>query len=117
MAYVDGYLIAVPAANREAYMELARKSAPLFKKYGASRVVENWGDDVPDGKVTSFAMATKAKPDEVIVFSWVEWPSKEARDDGMKKAMEDPFFAGEGANMPFDGMRMMFGGFETILDE
>ncbi|MEM8772083.1 MAG: DUF1428 domain-containing protein [Pseudomonadota bacterium] len=117
MTYVNGFLLAVPNAKKEAYLEMARKVVPIFKKYGALRLVENWGVDVPEGKVTSFPMATKQQDDETVVFSWIEWPSKDVADEGTKKTMEDPALAGEGDNMPFDGMRMMWGGFETILDE
>ncbi len=119
MTYVSGYLLAVPTANKDAYLALARKAGPVFKKYGATRVVENWGVDVPDGKVTSFPMAAKAEEGETIVFSWMEWPSKEVADKGIKSAMEDPDLAGDDpANaMPFDGMRMMWGGFEMIYEE
>lgn len=118
MTYVSGYLLAVPVANKNDYLVLARKMGPIFKKHGAIRVVETWGVDVPDGKVTSFPMATKAKPDEAVVFSWVEWPSKEIADAGINNAMNDPALAGESAaDMPFDGMRMMWGGFDLIYDE
>ncbi len=118
MTYVNGYLLAVPNANKDAYLSFARRAGPIFKKYGAVRVVESWGVDVPDGKVTSFPMATKATKDETVLFSWIEWPSKDVADAGIKRAMEDPAFADDTpANMPFDGMRMMWGGFETIYDE
>jgi len=90
---------------------------PVFKKYGALRVVENWGVDVPDGEQTSFPMAVKATEDETVVFSWIEWPSKAARDKGMEAAMTDPFFQNEDGHVPYDGARMIFGSFETILDE
>lgn len=116
MTYVDGFVIAVPTANKDAYLEHAKACVPVFKKYGALRLVETWGVDVPDGEVTSFPMAVKAKPDETVMFSWIVWPSKEVRDDGMEAAMQDPFFA-EGYELPFDGKRMIFGSFETILDE
>ena len=117
MSYVDGFVIAVPTANKEAYLMHAQACVPVFKKYGAVRLVETWGNDVPDGEQTSFPMAVKAKPGETIVFSWIEWPSKEARDKGMEKAMKDPFFANEDQTMPFDGARMIFGSFDVILDE
>jgi len=117
MTYVTGYLLAVPNENREAYLAFAQKAGPVFKKHGATRVVECWGVDVPDGKVTSFPMATKAKEGESVLFSWMEWPSKEAADEGVKNAMSDPAFSDDdAASMPFDGMRMMWGGFETIYD-
>jgi len=116
MTYVDGFIVSVPTKNKEAYIKHAQESVPVFKKYGALRCVENWGVDVPEGEKTSFPMAVKAKPDETIVFAWIEWPSKEARDKGMEGAIADPFFAGDGSDMPFDGGRMIFGSFETIVD-
>ncbi len=116
MAYVDGFVCAVPTTNKEAYRKHAAEAAAVFKDHGATQVVECWGDDVPDGEVTSFPMAVKRKPDETIVFSWIVWPSKEARDIGSKKSMEDPRLIETGSEMPFDGKRMIFGGFDTILD-
>ncbi len=116
MTYVSGYLLAVPTEKKDEYLALSRRAGPVFKKHGATRVVENWGADVPDGKVTSFPMATKAEEGETVVFSWMEWPSKEVADKGIKSAMEDPALAEDG-DMPFDGMRMMWGGFEMIYDE
>jgi uncharacterized protein YbaA (DUF1428 family) len=117
MAYVEGFVIAVPAANKEAYLKHAANAAPLFKEFGATRMVEAWGDDVPDGKVTDFKGAVKAKQDEVVVFSWFEYPTKEARDAANKKMMEDPRMKEMGATMPFDGKRMIYGGFAPIVDE
>jgi uncharacterized protein YbaA (DUF1428 family) len=117
MNYVDGYLIPVPNKNKDAYFELARIAAPVFKENGALQVAECWGDDVPDGEVTSFPMAVKLEPDETVVFSWIIWPSKEVRDTGMKKAMEDERFKPFENNMPFDGKRMIFGGYQMIVDE
>ncbi|MEO9970162.1 MAG: DUF1428 domain-containing protein [Hyphomonadaceae bacterium] len=116
MSYVDGFVVAVPAANKQAYLEFARKSVPVFKKYGALRVVETWGNEVPDGELTSFPKAVQAKPDEAVVFSWIEWPSKEARDTGMAQAEKDPFFA-NADYVSFDGKRMIFASFDVILDE
>ncbi len=116
MKYVDGYVIAVPTANREAYRQMAIVGARVFKRHGALAVTECWGDEVPAGKLTSFPMAVKCQPDETVVFSWVIWPSKEVHDVGMKKAMEDPEFDGFANNMPFDGKRMIFGGFEVLLE-
>jgi uncharacterized protein YbaA (DUF1428 family) len=116
MSYIDGFVLAVPKANKQAYLEHARKSLPLFKEYGAKRMVEAWGDDVPDGKVTDFRRAVKAESNEDVLFSWIEWPSKEVRDQGMKKMMEDPRMK-EMNDMPFDGKRMIFGGFQPILDQ
>ncbi|UZN50794.1 DUF1428 domain-containing protein [Cupriavidus cauae] len=115
MSYVDGFVIAVPTANREAYREMAQKAAQVFKEYGALRVFECWGDDVPEGKVTSFTMAVQRKDDESVVFSWIEWPSREKRDEGMKASMADPRLANDMKNMPFDAQRMIYGGFETIV--
>ena len=117
MTYVDGFVLAVPTANKAAYIEHAAATAPVFKKYGALQVVECWGADVPDGEQTSFPMAVKLQPEETVVFSWIVWPSKAVRDTGMEEAMKDPFFAEEGQNMPFDGGRMIFGGFDVVLDE
>ncbi|MDB5698937.1 MAG: signal recognition particle [Alphaproteobacteria bacterium] len=115
MDYVDGFVVAVPAANKDAYLEQAREALALFKEFGATRMVECWGDQVPDGKVTDFKRAVQAKEDEVVVFSWIEWPSKEIRDAGMKKMMEDSRM--KDMKMPFDGQRMIYGGFQPILDE
>ncbi len=115
MSYVDGFVVPVPAGNKEAYRQMAETAAAVFKEHGATRVVECWGDDVPDGKLTDFKGSVKAEPGEVIVFSWVEWPSKEARDAGNKKMMEDPRMKMPDVN-PFDGKRMIFGGFAVLLD-
>jgi len=116
MKYVEGFVVAVPAANKEAYIQHARTAAPLFKEFGVTRMVECWGDDVPDGKVTDFRGAVKAKDDEVVVFSWFEYPSKEARDAANQKMMADPRMKTMGDTMPFDGKRMIFGGFVPVLD-
>ena len=116
MTYIDGFVAAVPIENKEAYLEHARITGPVFKKYGALRVVDNWGDEVPDGEVTSFPIAVKAKPGEVIVLSWIEWTSKEAREKGMEACMSDPVVTGDEA-MPFDGARMLIGSFENIFEE
>jgi len=117
MTYVDGYVIAVPEKNKEDYRKLAEESAIIFKDHGALSVVENWADDVPPGEITSFAMAVKCEKDEAVVFSWITWPSREARDSGNKSAMNDPRFANwDPKSMPFDGKRMIFGGFSTIVE-
>jgi uncharacterized protein YbaA (DUF1428 family) len=114
MNYVDGFVAAVPAVNKNVFLAHAKMALPLFKEFGATRMVECWGDDVPDGKLTDFRRAVKAEEGEVVLFSWIEWPSKEVRDSGMKKMMEDPRM--RNMEMPFDGKRMIFGGFQPILD-
>lgn len=116
MKYVEGFVAAVPAASKEAYIKHATAAAPIFKEFGATRVVECWGDDVPDGKITDFRGAVKAKDDEVVVFSWFEYPSKQARDAANEKMMTDPRMKTMGETMPFDGKRMIFGGFVPLLD-
>ena len=117
MTYVEGFVLAVPAANKEVYRKHAMQAAPLFKEFGATRMVETWGDDVPDGKVTDFKGAVKAKPDEVVLFSWFEYPDKATRDAANQKMMSDPRMKAMGAEMPFDGKRMIIGGFAPIVDE
>ena len=114
MTYIDGFLIPVPADKKEAYRELAALAAPVFLDHGALEVIECWGDDVPRGEVTDFFRAVKAEEGEQVVFSWIVWPSREARDLGSKNAMEDPRLKMPG-DMPFDPKRMMFGGFSPIL--
>src|SRR5262245_64204253 len=114
MAYIDGFVVAVPKANKQAYLEHARKALPLFKEFGVQRMVEAWGDDVPEGKTTDFRRAVKAEPNEDIVFSWMEWASKAARDQGMKKMMEDPRMKAM-SEMPFDGERMIIGGCSPVI--
>jgi uncharacterized protein YbaA (DUF1428 family) len=116
MSYVEGFVAAVPAANKEAYRRHAAEAAPLFKEFGATRMVECWGDDIPAGKLTDFRRAVQAKEDEVVVFSWIEYPSKEARDAANERIMSDPRMKAMGETMPFDGKRMIFGGFAPILD-
>lgn len=116
MQYVEGFVAAVPAANKQAYIDHARKAFAMFKEFGATRCVECWGDDVPEGEVTSFRMAVKQKEDEVAVFSWIEYPSKAVRDAAMEKMMADPRMK-EMENMPFDGKRMIYGGFVPVVDE
>ena len=116
MGFADGYLVPVKADKKEEYRAIAAKLAPIFREHGANRIVETWADDVPDGKVTDFKGAVKAEPDEVVVFSWVEWPSREARDAGWAKIMADERMKPGEAPMPFDGKRMIYGGFAPILD-
>jgi uncharacterized protein YbaA (DUF1428 family) len=116
MSYVDGFVAAVPTANKDKFLRHAQEAAAVLKQNGALQVVECWGDDVPEGKLTSFPMAVQRKDDETVVFSWIVWPSKAARDEGMKKFMDDPRMKPDANVMPFDGKRVIFGGFETILD-
>ena len=115
MAYVDGFVLAVKKDRLDEYRQIASDAAAVWKEYGALRLVETWGDDVPEGTLTSFTMAVKREANESVVFSWVEWASKEARDAGWKKIMEDPRMAPEVNPMPFDGKRLIYGGFTTIL--
>jgi uncharacterized protein YbaA (DUF1428 family) len=117
--YVDGFLFAVPKANKEKFIEHAKKGDSVFMELGATRILECWGDDVPHGKVTDFYRAVQAKDDEVVVFSWIEWPDKATRDAGMAKMMEmmktDERMNPEKNPMPFDGMRLMYGGFAPVV--
>ena len=115
MTYIDGFVIPVPAGKKMAYRKMAAEAASIFKQYGATRIVECWGDDVPDGKVTAFKRAVKAEPGETVVFSWIVWPSKAVRDEGSKKVMADPRMQ-PGPDMPFDGKRLIYGGFELLHD-
>ncbi len=119
MAYIDGFVIAVPTANKQKFIEHATDADSMFIEMGATRVLECWGDDVPTGKTTDFRMAVKAKDDESIVFSWIEWPDKATRDAGMAKMMDpdniDPRMDPQKNPMPFDGGRMIYGGFAPVV--
>jgi uncharacterized protein YbaA (DUF1428 family) len=116
MTYVDGFLAAVPTANEDAYRAHAEKAAVVFKEHGALSLVECWGDDVPVGKINSMHTAVLREEHETVIFSWVTWPSKEARDAGWAKIMADPRMQPDANPMPFDGKRMIFGGFRMIVD-
>ena len=120
MSYIDGFVIAVPTANRQKFIEHATLGDSLFIEMGAIRVLECWGDDVPDGKLTDFRRAVQATADESVVFSWIEWPDKATRDAGMAKMMspdfKDPRMDPEKNPMPFDAKRMIFGGFSPVVD-
>jgi len=116
VTYIDGFVAAVPTANREKFKTHADEAAAIFKEYGALSVVEGWGDDVPEGKITSFPMAVQLKDDETGVFSWIVRPSKEVRKAAWDKVMADPRMKPQGNPMPFDGKRMIFGGFEPIIE-
>ena len=115
-SYIDGFVVAVPTDSREKYRQFAEAAAAIFKEYGAIQVVEAWGNDVPEGKVTSFPMAVKCQSDETVVFSWILWPSRDVRDAGMKKVMADPRLQPETNPPPFDGKRLIYGGFEMIVN-
>jgi uncharacterized protein YbaA (DUF1428 family) len=114
--YVDGFVLPIAEGKREAYHDMASKAAAKFREYGAVRVVEAWGDDLREGKVTDFFRAVNAEPDEKVVFSWIEWPDKATRDSAWEKMMKDPDMQPDKENMPFDGMRMFWGGFAPIVD-
>jgi len=115
MSYVSGFVAAVPEANKEAYIASARRAWPLFREYGALSTVEGWGDNVPDGKLTSFPMAVKLEEGEVAVFSWIVWQDKESAERCMASTETDPRWA-EMMDMPFDGKRMIWGGFTPIFE-
>jgi uncharacterized protein YbaA (DUF1428 family) len=115
MSYVDGFVIAVPKQNLDTYKSLAHKAGEVWKEHGALAYVECVGDDVPYGQVTSFPRAVQAKDDEVVVFSWIVYESRQKRDAINAKVMADPRIKSTMNNMPFDGKRMIFGGFETLM--
>ncbi|EAU42871.1 hypothetical protein FP2506_08516 [Fulvimarina pelagi HTCC2506] len=114
--YIQGFVTAVPTANKEAFIEHSTKASAIIREFGASRIVDTWGDDVPDGKVNDFKTSVKATTDETVSFGWMEFPDKDASDTCFKKMMSDPRMK-EIGEMPFDGKRMIFGGFETLMDE
>ncbi len=124
MTYIDGFVIACPEANKQKFIDHANMGDSVFMELGALRIVECWGDDVPDGKTTDFRMAVKAEADEAVLFSWIEWPDKATRDAAMAKMTEwmtdpskaDPRMDPEKNPMPFDGKRMIFGGFAPIVE-
>ena len=117
MPYYTGSIAAVPTANKQKYIEHVNSAWPMFQNYDATRMVETWGDDVPHGKVTDFYGAVQAKDDETVVFSWFEYPDKATRDAANAKMMSDERMTAMGETMPFDGKRMIYGGFEAIVDE
>jgi len=116
MTYIDGFVIPVPTGNRDAYEAMAREGWPLFKRHGAIALMECWGDDIPHGKLTDFYRAVSAEPGENVVFSWIVWPSKAVRDAGMKAVMEEWQDKPDQPVMPFDGKRMIVGGFTALFD-
>ena len=117
MAYMEGFVIPVPRGNKEAYRALAAKAAPIFIEYGATRIVECWGDDIKPGKVNDFRSAVIAEEGEEVVFSWIEWPSREIRDGAHGKIMADERMQPEDGDMPFVGARLIYGGFSVLVDE
>ncbi len=117
MDYIDACVAAVPTANKEKYLAHAKIAAIVFKEYGATGLSEYWGDDIPDGEVTSFPRAVNCKEDETVVFSWISWPSKAIRDAGMEKVMSDPRLNNETNPMPFDGSRLIYGGFTQLMND
>lgn len=114
MSYIDGMIAAVPTANKDAYLAHARAAAEVFKSHGAQKCVDAWGDDVPEGQVTDFRRAVQATGEETVVFSWITWPDKAARDAGWAAVMQDERM--QKLQMPFDGKRMVYGGFAPILE-
>lgn len=119
MTYIDGFVIAVPTANKQKFIDHAEKGDSVFMDLGATRILECWGDDVPHGKTTDFYGAVKATEDETVMFSWIEWPDKATRDAAMGRMEElmktDERFSPEKNPMPFDGARMIYGGFQPIV--
>jgi uncharacterized protein YbaA (DUF1428 family) len=120
MPYIDGFVIACPEANKQKFIDHAKLADPMFLEMGALRVVECWGDDVPEGKTTDFRMAVKAGDGEAVLFSWIEWPDKATRDAGFAKMMDpantDPRMDPAKNPPPFDGKRMIFGGFSPVYE-
>ncbi len=114
MSYIDGFVAAVPDANRDAYRAHAEQTAVVFRRHGATQIMECWGDDVPEGKLTSFPMAVKRAEGETVVFSWIMWPSRAVRDAAWQAIMTNNEMSS--AEMPFDGKRMIFGGFQVMLE-
>lgn len=115
MNYVDGFVTPVITARKDEYCQHAAQVALLFKEFGALSVVECWGDDVPDGKLTSFPLAVRKEALETVVLSWITWPSRAARDSGWEKLMADPRMKYDMSTMPFDGKRLIYGGFQMVV--
>ena len=116
MTYVDGFVLAVPKAKLSDYEKISRTCGEVWKELGAIDYVECVADDVPFGELTSFPRAVQAKEDEVVVFSWITYESREKRDEINKKVMADPRIASAMDPMPFDGKRMIYGGFKSFLE-
>ncbi|MGV1756067.1 DUF1428 domain-containing protein [Rhizobium sp. A22-96] len=116
MSYVDGFILAVPKDKIEAYKAQARRAGEVWREHGALSYVEAIGDDVPYGELTSFPRAVLATEDEVVVFSWITYESRQSRDEVLKKVMADPRLKDDMQNMPFDGKRLIYGGFDIFLE-
>lgn len=116
MAYIEAMVAAVPTAGKAAYLDYAREVNALFKQHGALATTDCWGDDVPEGKLTSFPLSVKCGPGETVAIGWITWPSKEARKAGWETLMKEPKMQPGQMNMPFDGKRMIYGAFEVILE-
>jgi uncharacterized protein YbaA (DUF1428 family) len=117
MTYIEGFVAAVPKANKDAYRKHAADAAPIFQEFGVKRHIEAWGDDVADGKNTDFRKAVNAKDDEEVIFAWFEYPDKATRDSANEKMRNDERMREMGESMPFDGKRMIYGGFDAIVEE
>jgi uncharacterized protein YbaA (DUF1428 family) len=120
MSYIDGFVIAVPTSNKQEFIDHAKKAGSVFKELGATRILECWGNDVPEGKLTDFRKAVQAKEDETVVFSWIEWPDKATRDAAMAR-MDELMKTDDRLNpaknpMPFDGKRLIYGGFTPVVE-
>lgn len=116
MSYVDGFIVAVPKDKIEIYKDLARTAGEVWREHGALSYVEAIGDDVPYGERTSFPRAVQAREDEVVVFSWITYESRQSRDAVLAKVMADPRLKEHMENMPFDGERMIYGGFDIAIE-
>lgn len=114
MSYITGFLIPVKTADKDRYLESARKSWPVFQKYGCLEQVETWGEDIPEGKLTSFPRAVQQQAGEAVVFSWLRWPDRATADACFAKMESEPDFAD--MDMPFDGERMIWAGFDPIFE-
>lgn len=112
--FIDGFVVAVPRASRQSFIEFAQACDPIFMEHGATWIMESWSTDLPKGKVTDFRLAVQAKPDEEVVFSWVQWPDRATRDAGNERIMNDPRLSKK--EMPFDGKRLIFGGFTPVVE-
>ncbi|HEU4959017.1 MAG TPA: DUF1428 domain-containing protein [Sphingomonas sp.] len=115
MTYIQGFVVPVPNEKKQAYRDMAADAASFFREYGALRIVECWGEDVPDGKVTDFRRAVQAGEGENVVFSWIVWPDRATCDAAAEKMQTDERMKMPG-DMPFDGKRMIYGGFAPIFD-